>query len=170
MSNRTATLAHFSRGRIRLRVEWLKKERSLLPALCRHFETLSVIEQVEINQRTGSILLLYSPTAIESGPVIDTLLDKLTTAFSPVRVGYIQILQAGNNRMSLAVDVKTPTVLYSKIQKALLGLRGIADVRTDIATGKIDLCYDDTVLAQHVQKLHNHLPGNNWHTLARLFL
>ncbi len=170
MTNRNATLVHFARGRIRLRVKWLKGRPRLLSTIREDFEALPAIRRVEFNQRTGSILLIYSPHAMEDGQAIERLLSALTTAFSPVHVGAVRVWRAGNSRLSLAIDNKIPSKLHSVIPDALNKFQGISDVCVDSATGKIQFSYDTNDLSRNIRLMHHNLRGNNWRALLRLFI
>lgn len=170
MTIRNATLVHFSRGRIRLRAKWLKDRGQLLSTILEDFEALPAIRRVEFNQRTGSILLVYSPRAMEDGHAIERLLSALTEAFSPVHVGAVRVWRAGDSRLSLSVDNKIPSKLHSLILDALNKFHGISDVCVDSATGKIQFNYDTNDLSRNIRLLHNNLRGNNWRALLRLFI
>lgn len=66
MSDREIDIVHFTPGRIRLRVPRLKRERPFGGRLQQRLLQVQGIQQVEISDLTGSVLVLYDPDTLSA--------------------------------------------------------------------------------------------------------
>ena len=170
MAKRSADLVHFTRGRIRLRSNSLKGTQRSMFAFREELESLPTVRSVEINRRTGSFLLAYSPRALEDGEALDLFLVRLTSAFRPINVGPVAVWHAGNSSVRLGLSRKMTAKLRTNMLTTLEKTRGIESIHVDSATGGLGFTYDRDVMARHLRTVHNGLRSGNWASVLRLFL
>ena len=62
---------HLLPGRLRLKFDALKRQPKLATRLHAHLSAVSGIDRVDVNPRTGSVLLYYNPSALASPAFLD---------------------------------------------------------------------------------------------------
>ena len=131
-------ILHLLPGRMRLRLEALKGRPELASMLQSHLATVSGIGHVAVDTRTGSLLLLYDPTALRSPAFIDAFsaaMGKLfPTHFAPGRI-----------RFSVK-RLKGHPDLARKIEQHLSAVWGIHQIEIDSSTGNCRLVYDSSAV------------------------
>jgi hypothetical protein len=74
-------VVHAIPGRIRLKVAQVRENPALASELQMRLATVHGIKQVEVNPRTGSVLMLYEAQNTASPDALDALAESLTTLF-----------------------------------------------------------------------------------------
>ena len=122
------------RGRVRLRLNTLKSRPGLATQLQEHLRSVPGIRRVEVNSRTGSVLLAYDPHALESPHFLDDVsatMGKLFPAhFAPGRVRITVDLLKGRPKLA------------HKIQQQLEAVAGIHRLEIDPSDGVCLFVYD----------------------------
>ena len=132
-------IVHLLPGRLRLRLDALKGRPELAKRLREHLASVSGIHDLQVNPRTGSVLLLYRPHALRSADFLDALSHALGKLF-PARFA------PGHLRLTVK-RLKGDHRLAQRIQNALSPVPGIEHIEIDSRTGDCLLLYDSRTVA-----------------------
>jgi hypothetical protein len=144
---------HLIPGRARLRFDAVKGQPELARRLHTHLEAVTHITRVNVDTRTGSVLLLYDARALRSPAFLDEVsaaLGKLFPShFAPGRV-----------RMTTR-RLKGKPELARKLEKHFSSVRGIHRIEIDPTSGSCLLVYDSHVVTSpdFFEKLSDTLPA-----------
>ena len=127
-------IVHIMRGRLRLRMDAVKRQPRMAARLHEHLMTVSGIRQVEVKSRTGSVLLTYDPQALGSAD----FLDELSSALGALFPAYF-----APGRAHIRVDLlKGRPQLVRRIRQLLTSVSGIHRLEIDPSDGACLLVYD----------------------------
>lgn len=131
-------VVHIMPGRLRLRMDAMKRRPGLAAQLHQHLASVEGIRRVEVSPRTGSVLLAYDPRALGSADFLDDLCQAMGTLFPN---------HFAPGRVRVRVDLlKGRPQLAHNIQQRLLGIGGIHQLEIDPSDGACLIVYDsDTV-------------------------
>jgi hypothetical protein len=131
-------ILHAIPGRLRLRFEALKGRPDLASRLHRDLEAVSHMRRVEIDTRTGSVLLQFDPGALKSAAFLNELSEALGSQFPDhFAPGWLCFT---SNRL------KGNRALARRVEQHLSGVHGIERIEIDPSTGKCLLIYDPEVV------------------------
>ena len=126
------------RGRLRLRVDAVKRHPALAAQLHEILTVVSGIRSVEVKARTGSVLLSYDPRALGSADFLDDFSAAMGTLFPA---------QFAPGRVSIGVDLlKGRPQLAEKIEQKIEPLEGIRRLKIDPTDGVCLVEYDAQVV------------------------
>ena len=127
-------IVHIMRGRMRLRIDAVKGKPRLAEQVRVQLMGVPGIRRVEVNSRTGSILLIYEPLALGSAD----FLDELSLALGRLFPGYF-----APGRACIRIDqLRGRTQLVRRIQQELAAVEGIHRLEIDPSDGDCLLVYD----------------------------
>ena len=131
-------IVHLLPGRLRLRLDALKGRPELAARLREHLAGIAGIQNLEINPRTGSVLLLYRTHSLRSADFLDALSHALGKLF-PARIA------PGHLHLTLN-RLKGNPRLARRIQEEMSAVPGIEHIEIDSRTGDCLLLYDSRVV------------------------
>lgn len=125
---------HAMPGRLRLRVHALKGGRNPAPSLYDRLLAIPAIRRVDINPRTGSVLLLFDPPALRCPDFVDALSNAMGESFPE---------DCGTGRLRITVPQLTGhAALAGKMTELLISVDGIHRFEFDPGTGVLFVAYD----------------------------
>jgi hypothetical protein len=81
MDASVVTIAHAIPGRVRLKIAQLRHDAAFADELRQRLTSIEEVQQVEINARTGSVVLLYDAAMLSASDSLHTLAESLTALF-----------------------------------------------------------------------------------------
>jgi hypothetical protein len=127
-------IVHIMRGRVRMRMDLLKRRPGLAARLNAQLMGVSGVRGVRVKARTGSVLLSYDPGALGSAQFLDELCLAMGTLFP----GHFS-----PGRLCVRVDLlKGKPRLAGKLQRRLAPISGIHRLEIDPSDGACLLDYD----------------------------
>jgi len=131
-------ILHLVPGRARLRFEEVKGRPELARRLHTNLEAVSRINRVNVDIRTGSVLLLYDAGALRSPAFLDDVSEAIgklfPTHFAPGRVRV------------MVRRLRGKAELAHELEKHFSTVRGIHRIEIDPASGNCLLIYDSHVV------------------------
>ena len=125
-------------GRLRLRIDAVKRHPDLAVRLQKHLTGVSGIRSVQVKARTGSVLLTYNPRTLESADFLDDFSAAMGTLFPA---------QFSPGRVCIGVDLlKGRPQLAEKIEQKLVPLEGIHGLQIDPSDGACRIEYDSHIV------------------------
>ena len=97
------TVMHTIPGRIRLKVAQVRDNPTLATEIQQRLISLDGVRQVEVNARTGSVLILYDAARLASAESLRALAEPLTTLFPGMEVRDLEALSTFTTNGSAAV-------------------------------------------------------------------
>jgi hypothetical protein len=127
-------ITHVIPGRLRLRLEATKGRPELATELHSQLAAVSGIDRVEIDTRTGSLLLLYDPSSLRSPDFLDSLSQALGRLFpAHFAPGHLHVTVR---------RLKGRPELARRIEQLLEPVWGIHNIKINPSTGSCHLAYD----------------------------
>ena len=134
------SFVHLLPGRLRLKVDALKRQPKLATRLHAHLSAVSGIDRVDVNPRTGSVLLHYNPSALASPAFLDAFSEALGQLFPA---------HCAPGRLRLTVrQLKGRPNLARRIVEHLSPLWGVHRIEIDPSTGDCLLVYDSRAVTR----------------------
>lgn len=131
-------ILHVLPGRLRLRFDAAKGRPDLASRLHKRLEAVSGIRRVQIDTRTGSVLMIYDPGLLKSPDFLNELSEALGSIFpqhfAPGRVSFT------------SKRLKDNPGLARRVEHHMSTLRGIERITIDANTGACHLHYDPKVV------------------------
>jgi hypothetical protein len=90
-------VVHAIPGRIRLKISRLKDDPALARSIRERLLTVEGVQQVEVNPITGSVLVLYTGTAIRPFDSLSSLMEFFTPLFPDLDWGELEAWTAASN-------------------------------------------------------------------------
>lgn len=117
-----------------MKLEAAKGRPEFATRLHSHLTAVSGIDRVEVDTRTGSLLLLYDPGSLRSPDFLDALSQALGKLFpSHFAPGHLRVTVR---------RLKGRPELARKIERLLAPVQGIYSIKIDPSTGSCHLAYD----------------------------
>jgi hypothetical protein len=156
-------VVHILPGRVRLRLRALRGDPGQAAVLRTHLGQIQGIHQVEVNHRTGSLLVHYEPRMLSSPAFLDAFAEAMGSAF-PGRFA--------PGRISITLEqVRGNQAFAETLNRRLAPIEGIDEIRIDAASGACLIRYDSrrvttgAFLREVAVPLEALLPGLDVHGL-----
>ena len=91
MNTGTVTVAHAIPGRLRLKVAHIKNDPDLVNELRQRLAAVTAVQQVEVNADTGSVILHYDATALNTEESFRALAVALASVFPGVDLIHVNL-------------------------------------------------------------------------------
>jgi len=112
MNNEKVRATHAIPGRVRLKVPQLKQDPSFGTRIKEQFSAIKAIKQIEVNQVTGSVLVLYDPKEISLPSTLFSLLCSFRNLFPEVDIEQLKtFLTSPADSSATAAGAKDPLAM-----------------------------------------------------------
>jgi hypothetical protein len=135
MNAGTVTIAHAMPGRLRLKVAEIKGDRERATDLRQRLASVPAVQDVEVNVGTGSVIIRYDATALNSDDSLRALAASLVTIFPDADLSQIDLSALlstdGTTAATTGVVASSIRAFFAKVNENIdTATGGQADLRT----------------------------------------